>query len=210
MVKSIARVLSLGLLAHAAAAMAQSDAESNDQPIQLEMDSISLDRKANVTTFVGLRIDAGRWSLVADHASARSDLLDFESGEWRFEGSVHVVIDTASVVAEGAVFAFRDQELVRGELWGAPVSFEDTGAAQDGPIVGEAERIRYDGDAGTIELLGEVTLTVGPYRTRGCDLVYFLGTERFTTGSADCAEPFGMIIPRDRERGDNDAATSEP
>ena len=211
MLKSHVRaLLALGTFIGAASALAQSRPESADETIQLETDSFSLDRKANVTTFVGLRIEAGHWNLVADRASARSDALDFKSGEWRFEGNVRVAIGAALVTAEGAIFAFSEQELVRGELWGTPVAFEDNTPEQEGPVVGQAERLRYDDRAGTVELLGEVTLSVGPYQTTGCDLVYFLGSERFTTGSEECSEPFRTRIPRERIPGADDEAAPEP
>lgn len=179
-----------------------------ERPIEWETNSFSLDRKSNVTTFDGFRIDAGRWSLVADTASAHAESLDFRGGEWRFEGNVRVVIDTATVTAQGAVFSFTEQELVLGEIWGAPVTFEDASPERDDPVVGQAERLRYDNLGGTVELLGRVALTVGPYQTTGCDLVYFLDTETFTTGSTACEEPFRTVIAPKEQQGDQ--TESEP
>ena len=192
--KSLAKLPLLSLASAATlAALAQ------DRTIELETRSFSLDRKSNVTTYDGLRIDAGEWSLIADRASAQSEALDFESGEWRFEGNVRVVVDTASIVAQSAIFSFTDKELVRGELWGTPVTFEEASPEDDGPVIGEAEQLVFDNQGGTIQLLGRVALTVGPYQTTGCDLVYFLDTERFTTGSSECQEPFRTVITPTQE-----------
>ena len=200
----------LSLLSCTAAALAQSAAtENRSEPIVLEASSFSFDRKANVNNYEGLHVDAGRWSVSANTASANVDSLDFKSGEWRFEGDVRVVVDTASITAQGAVFTFANQALVTGELWGAPVTFESSAPDQEGPVLGQAERLRYDDRAGTVELLGGVLLTVGPYQTTGCDLVYFVNEERFTTGSTTCQEPFRTVIAP-REGGQGEPAESEP
>jgi lipopolysaccharide transport protein LptA len=199
------------LLAGAVVALAQSGGDGvPGEPIVLEAKSFSFDRKANVNHYEDLRVDAGRWSVVANRANAHVESLDFKSGEWQFEGDVHVAIDTASIAAQGAVFTFDNQALVVGELWGGPVTFEDSAPDRDGPVIGQAERLRFDDRAGTVELLGNVLLTVGPYQTTGCDLVYFINEERFTTGSTTtCQEPFRTVIaPREEEQGEQ--AASEP
>jgi len=166
-----------------------------------ESDSFTLDRSTNTMAFDGFRIVAERWNLSADKASAFADRLNFDAGEWRFEGNIRVTLDSANLAADRAVFQFRDQQLISAELSGNPVEFEDTVAAEDGPVFGTANELRYDNTAGTVELLGTVSLTVGPYRTTGCDLVYFLGEEEFTTGSARCTEPFRtVIVPNDSDQ----------
>jgi len=159
-----------------------------------ESNSFELDRGSNTMSFEGFRIVGENWSLSADAGTARATELEFEGGEWRFEGHVNVVLDTASLEAGSAVFTFRQKRLVRAELSGNPVTFEDAVVTADSPVQGTAETLRYDDERGTFELLGSVTLTVGPYRTTGCDLVYYLGQEEFTTGSTQCQERFRTII----------------
>lgn len=159
-----------------------------------ETNSFELDRGSNTMTFDGFRIVGENWSLSADAATARATELEFEAGEWRFEGDVSVVLDTASLEAQTAVLAFRGKRLEYAELSGNPVAFEDAVVTADSPVRGTAETLRYDDANGTFELLGSVTLTVGPYRTTGCDLVYYLGQEEFTTGSTRCEERFRTII----------------
>lgn len=199
--------VALSLLVCGSPATSQRAEPSPSGPIEWEADSFSLDRKAGVTTFDGFRIEAGSWTLVADRASAHSDSLDFGRGEWRFEGHVRVSIDGTSVTADQAVFTFDDKELVVAELTGTPVVFEEPAADSGEPVVGQAEQLRLDYRNETVELIGSVALTVGPYKTTGCDLVYFLGTERFTTGSLQCSEPFRTIIVREE---DGDEPASEP
>jgi len=177
--------------------------------IAWETDSFSLDRKSNIMTFEGFRVTADTWNLTADRASALADQLDFSDGEWRFSGNIHVELDTSILEAGEATFRFADQKLIAAELHGAPVSFEDTAPEREGPVRGTAETIRYDEPGETLELLGQVSLTVGPYMTTGCDLVYFLVTEDFTTGSEQCSEPFRMIlVPKRDAEATPDAASS--
>jgi lipopolysaccharide transport protein LptA len=161
---------------------------------QFESDSFNLNRTANTMTFDGFRIYGDNWSLTADAALANADELDFESGQWRFEGNISLQLDKASLEAESAAFVFRDKRLVKAELSGNPVVFQDEATAENEAVFGSAETIRYDDDAETFELLGSVSLTVGPYRTTGCNLLYYLGQEEFTTGSAQCPEPFVTTI----------------
>jgi lipopolysaccharide transport protein LptA len=181
--------------------------------IAWETDSFSLDRKSNVMTFEGFRVTADTWNLRADRASALADQLDFSDGEWRFSGNIHVELDTSVLEAGEATFRFADQKLLSAELRGTPVSFEDTAPEREGPVRGTAEIIRYDEPGETLELLGQVSLSVGPYLTTGCDLVYFLVTEDFTTGSEQCSEPFRMILVPKRDPGataDSTSADGEP
>lgn len=183
----------------ASPAGAQSPPERDS--IAWETDSFSLDRKSNVMTFEGFRVTADNWNLTADRASALADQLDFSDGEWRFSGNIHVELDTSVLEAGEATFRFADQKLISAELRGTPVSFEDTAPEREGPVRGTAEIIRYDEPGEALELLGKVSLTVGPYMTTGCDLVYFLVTEDFTTGSEQCSEPFRMILVPKRDSG---------
>ena len=170
-----------------------------------ESDSFDLNRTAGTMKFDGFRIFGDNWSLMADAAIANADELDFVSGQWRFDGNISLELDTASLSAESAVFVFRDRQLILAELRGnpaagTPVTFEDEGSPGSDtmeprePVNGSAMTLRYDDAAGTFELLGSVSLTVGPYLTTGCDLVYYLGQEEFTTGSTQCPERFRTII----------------
>jgi lipopolysaccharide transport protein LptA len=177
--------------------------------IEFESDSFSLNRPLNVMTFKGFRIDTGDWSLRADEASASSTELDFEDGQWTFQGNVNITIDTALISAQRATFVFKDQRLISGVLEGDPAVFEDTDPEREGPVSGRAESVHYDNLAGTVELLGNVELTVGPYDTTGCDLVYYLREEDFTTGSAQCEQPFTMVIsPNEDEEPDSGGNTT--
>lgn len=159
-----------------------------------ESSSLDLNRSASTMTAIGLSISGANWSLQADKAVASSEALDFESGHWRFEGNIRLRFDTASLQAERADFEFRSKRIVLAELSGEPVRFEDFVAEQSEPVTGFADTLRYDDRERSFELLGDVSLTVGPYRTTGCDLVYYLGQEEFRTGSSQCDDPFVTTI----------------
>lgn len=167
---------------------------------QYESDSFDLNRSAGTMTFDGFRIFGDNWSLTADSAIANADELDFGAGQWRFDGNISLQLDTASLEAESALFVFSDKRLVMAELRGSPVLFEDEGMPatetqeQTDAVSGSAMTLRYEDAAGTFELLGDVSLAVGPYLTTGCDLIYYLGQEEFTTGGTQCSEPFRTII----------------
>lgn len=211
MLKSVNTIALLALASIAAPSLPQEPLETAESPlIEFESDSFSLIRSTNVMTFQGFRIDAGDWRLEADEASALATELDFESGEWLFDGNLRIAIGTALISAQSASFVFENQALVSGEMRGEPVVFEETEPKREGPVLGRAERIRYDSQAGTVQFIGKVALSVGPYDITGCDLIYFLEDEDFTTGSSDCPEPFTMIFsPSEAEDAEDDGSDAE-
>jgi lipopolysaccharide export system protein LptA len=90
------------------------------------------------------------------------------------------------------------------------VVFEETAPSREGPVLGRAELIRYDNVTRTVELVGQVGLTVGPYDTTGCDLIYYLDEEDFTTGTEECDEPFTVIITPSEEQASETRVDSAP
>lgn len=164
-----------------------------------EFDSSQLDRSENTMTFDGFRIFGENWSVTADSAVANADELGLDSGQIEFSGNLNLQLDTASLEAERAVFEFREKQLILAELSGDPVAFEDHATPEDGAACGSATTLRYDDGPGTFEMRGSVSLTVGPYRTTGCDLIYYLGQEEFRTGPAQCDEPFRTTIVSDED-----------
>lgn len=185
-----------------AGAAAQESGNTRSEPTRaglgeveaFESDWFNLNRATNSMTYTGFRVFGENWSLSADEAHVSTDARNFESGQWRFSGNIDLQLDTASLAASSATFVFRNQQIQSVELTGEPVAFEDRSSYEDEPVQGTATTIRYDDAAQTFELLGAVSLTVGPYRTTGCDLIYYLGQEEFTTGSSQCSEPFRTVI----------------
>jgi lipopolysaccharide export system protein LptA len=159
-----------------------------------EFDSSQLDRSRNTMTFEGFRIFGENWSITAEKAVANADELGLDSGQIEFSGNLDLQLATASLEAERAMFEFREKQLILAELSGDPVAFVDHATPEHGAACGSATTLRYDDGAGTFEMRGSVSLTVGPYRTTGCDLIYYLGQEEFRTGPAQCDEPFRTTI----------------
>jgi lipopolysaccharide transport protein LptA len=166
--------------------------------IDLEYDSLLLDRESNMMRFVGFRLSTGNIRIEADEAMAHSDNFEFDHGAWELEGNVSILVDSASIRAASAAFEFLDQELVTGELEGSPVVFEDAETDREGPVFGTASRIYYDHTEQTVRLTGDVSLTAGRAETTGCDLIYFLDGEDFTTGPTECEVRSTMtILPKE-------------
>jgi len=51
-----------------------------------------------------------------------------------------------------------------------------------------------------VRMEGGVSLTAGPNRITGCDVIYDLNQERVSSGSSECGEPFRITIIPPAER----------
>ena len=191
-------LLAIGLAGYSVAA-AQDDAKS--LPISLDADSSSFDRKTNLVHFSGLVISQGELRIEADEAVATG--LDFEQSEWRFTGRVRIVVDSAVLESDSAVFTFAAHQLATAQLEGTPASFRDLSADREEPAHGSANKLSYDYAERILRMSESAWVTKGPNEIRGCDLIYDFNEERVTSGSSDCGEPFRItILPRP-----DDAAT---
>ncbi|WP_428100881.1 LptA/OstA family protein [Candidatus Rariloculus sp.] len=177
-------------------AFAQSD--EGPQTISLEATTTSIDRLSNSFSIEGVRITQGNLSIEADDATATG--LDFAASDWQFSGNVTIAIGSAVITAESAVFSFDSHQLIKGDLLGDPVAFEETAPQGEGPVRGTSNRIHYDNLAGTVRMEGSAALVVGPNEIRGCDLIYDLAQEQVASGTSDCGEPFRiLIVPKPEE-----------
>jgi lipopolysaccharide transport protein LptA len=173
--------------------------------ISIDADFSSLDRQTNRGTFEGLRITVEQEDMVIEADMASVSGLDADRGKWELLGNVRVSVGTASLRADRATFSFGDQALISGELVGSPAVFEDRPGDAEDPVVGSAERIHYDNDEGIVRLEGGVSLTTGPNRITGCDVIYDLNQERVSSGTSACGQPFRItIIPPAEETSTSD------
>lgn len=182
-------------------------AQAGAGPLTLSIDAdySSLDRQANRGTFEGLHLTVEPEGLVitADEASVSG--LDANRGMWQLAGNVRVTLGTTLLRADSATFTFGDETLVRGELAGSPAVFEERQGEGRDPVVGSAERVHYSNAESIIRLEGGVTMTAGPNRITGCDVIYDLAQERVSSGTSDCGEPFRItIIPPAEETSTSD------
>lgn len=176
-------------------------------PISLDAESSTFDRQTNTMVFRRLTITQGGMVIRADEAVATS--LDFEQGEWRFEGNVELTVDNARIDADRATIVFVANELQAAELIGTPATFENLDEVDAQPIRGQANHLSYDNAGRVMRLLEGASFSQGQNEFRGCDLIYDLDQEQITSGSSDCGEPVVItIVPRNGD--DEDEASASP
>jgi len=178
----------------------------DDEELQFTAGEFVLDGPTNMMRAQQPRITQGSLRITADNVLATGFEFD-EAGELRLTGNVRVEIDTASMEADSAVFAYANGRLSRGELAGAPVSFSDVDPATQRRVTGRAVKISYDNVARTLRMTGDASVQLDRREVFGCDLIYDFSAERVTSGSADCADGFRVIVRRDSEE---QAAAPDP
>lgn len=190
--------VSVAGLAHAGLAHAQDDSA----PEQISWSAESATRSGDTFVIPGLRIEGGDLVIEADRAVTTS--LDFDGSRWELTGSIRMSVGSARLTADSAVFEFEAGELVAGELAGDPAEFEETEPEGAGPVRGEASRIVYDAEAGTVQMQGSTSFTLAQNSMSGCDFLYELDGG-LVSGSSECGVPLSIIYrPRNEETRSND------
>ncbi len=193
MARSLASNLSICALALVVVAgTAAQDDGANTDAFEFASESMTFDGQRNVFELVKPELIQGDLRIVADEAVATSIEFDQES-EWRFTGRVRLGVGTTVIEADRAVFTFENEQLARGELEGAPVSFSDIDAAVQRSVTGRAQKMSYDYVARTLRMTGSpARIQKNKVEMQGCDLIYDFTAERMTSGSADCADQFRL------------------
>lgn len=179
-------LLATAALAACMEGFAQNESDGDQSDAIIGFDNFSLDREANVMRFSGFKLTKDNMSLSADSATAHGEEIELDDGEWKLEGHVRIAVDSMVITGESASFLFQDQDLIRGELIGNPVVFEDIDPAGEGPVEGSSKKIVYDNRERTVRLIGDVKLKRPRLETTWCDLVYFLDDGRVNSGPTDC------------------------
>jgi len=182
--------LALGLVSSA------QQAGKDSQELVLESGPLSFNAQTNLFEMKAPRIRQGGLYIAADDAVATG--VEFEAtSEWRFTGNVHIEAGNAVMEAASAVFTFDQERLSRGQLEGAPASFTHNDPARKKPLTGTANRMLYDYIARTLRMTGNVSLQRDQTEVQGCDIIYNLTTEGFSSGDSDCENPFRLrrIVP---------------
>lgn len=201
---SLACMLAAGLVIAASAA-----AQNESAPEQIMWSADSWTRSGDTYMIRDLTIEGGGLLIEADRAVTTS--LEF-SGTWELDGSIRMSVGTAQLLASSAHFEFEAGELVAGSLEGDPATFEETAPEGSGPVRGEASRIAYDSEAGTLRLQGSASFARGQSSMSGCNFVYELDGG-LVSGSSECGVPLSIIYVPTSEEGasgsDEDAATGD-
>jgi lipopolysaccharide transport protein LptA len=185
------------VLAFGLAAAAQ-EADNDRQELVFESGPLVFDGEANLFRMEAPKIRQGDLYLAADNAVATSVEFDAAS-EWRLTGNVHIEAGGAVMEADSAVFSFDEQRLARGELTGAPASFTHFNPERKKPFSGTANELSYDSVADTLRLKGNVSLQRDQSEVQGCDILYNLKTDGFTSGDSDCGIKVRVVPESDRQ-----------
>jgi len=166
-------------------------ARASQQPIDLQAASSDFDYKNNTLLFRRVQITQGQMQVMAQEASATG--LNFENSEWRFQGQVQILVPDGKLESSTAQVTFRNNEIVRAVIKGAPASFEQKLKETDQLARGKAETIEYDVQASTVRLTGQAWLSDGQNEIRGNTLIYDVGKQRVVANPNE-TDPGGVHI----------------
>jgi lipopolysaccharide transport protein LptA len=190
-----AAILCAGLLAFAATPAEEKPgrltARNSQLPIDLQAASSDFDYKNNSLLFRRVKITQGQLQVTAQEASASG--LNFENSEWKLTGEVQILVPDGKLESTSAQVTFRNNEIVRAVIKGAPASFEQQLKDKAQLARGKAETIEYDVQASTVRLTGQAWLTDGPNEIRGNTLIYDIGKQRVVANPNE-KDPGGVHI----------------
>ena len=119
----------------------------------------------------------------ADEATATASTSTLE--RVALQGHVRVVVDTAELTADTAVFTFADKKLSRGQLLGT-ATFVDKQTKDNAG--GQQALLRQQRK--TLLLSDNAQVNKAQYEIQGgCDLLYDLNEKRVTSGPTVCKDP---------------------
>ena len=166
-------------------------ARAAQQPIDLQAASSDFDYKNNTLLFRRVKITQGQMQVMAQEASATG--LNFENSEWLFQGQVQILVPDGKLESSTAQVTFRNNDIVRAVIKGAPASFEQKLKETDQLARGKADTIEYNVQASTVHLTGEAWLTDGRNEIRGNTLIYDIGKQRVVANPNE-QDPGGVHI----------------
>jgi lipopolysaccharide transport protein LptA len=187
------------MLAFGLSGTAQEAGRENEELV-LESGPLSFDGQTNLFEIEAPRIRQGDLYIAADEAVATGVEFD-ASSEWRFTGNVHIEVGNAVLSADSAVFTFEQKRLSRGELEGAPASFSHAVPEREKPVTGTASKMSYDYVERTLRMT-DAWLQRDQSEFTGCDLIYNFTTQGFSSGDANCENPFRMRVVPDADQQD--------
>jgi len=175
---------------------------SKDQPIDLVAASSDFDYKNNTLLFKQVKITQGPLKVEAQEASATG--LNFDDSEWTLTGQVKITVPDGKLTSTDAKVTFRNNQIARAEIRGAPAEFEQLIKETGKLAQGRANTIIYDVQADTVRLAGSAWLTDGENVIRGETLIYDIAGQRVAANPGG-ADPGGVRItinPRSQDKPD--------
>jgi lipopolysaccharide transport protein LptA len=170
-----------------------------DMPITIDADSSEFDYATSKLVFHGLRMNQGTLGIQAD--IAETDKLDFTNGLWIFTGNVIIEAENAKLFCDEAKLTFVNHQLITAELDGAPARFEQFNEASRQTNIGEANKILYKLDAGTLEFREDARFADGANEISGDLITYDIAAKHLTAGSGSSGPVKILIEPPSQLKG---------
>ncbi len=164
---------------------------SKDQPIDLVAASSDFDYKKNALLFKKVKVTQGPLKVEADEATATG--LNFEDSDWTLKGNVKITVPDGTLTSADAKVTFRNNQITRAEIRGAPAEFEQLIKETGKLAKGHANSIIYDVQADTVRLAGDAWLTDGDNVIRGETLIYDIAGQRVAANPGG-TDPGGVRI----------------
>ena len=168
-------------------------------PITIDADSSEFDYATSKLVFHGLRMNQGTLGIQAD--IAETDKLDFTNGLWIFTGNVIIEAENAKLFCDEAKLTFVNHQLITAELDGAPARFEQFNEASGQTNIGEANKILYKLDAGTLEFREDARFADGANEISGDLITYDIAAKHLTAGSGSSGPVKILIEPPSQLKG---------
>jgi lipopolysaccharide transport protein LptA len=183
-------------------------AQDEQGAARLTIDSASFALEGDLVHFIQPQITQTNLKIQADDAFATGYEFE-ERSEWRFTGHVRIAVERGVIEADSAVFTFEDNQLLRGELVGAPAKFTAQ-RLEPGrePVQGSANTISLDYSTRTLRMSGVATVHRDQVNIFGCDIAFDFKNERVAPGPSDCGEDFRFTF--DRKNPQEGAADNQP
>ena len=188
---NIARTLATALLTATLAARAAAAPVDAQAPINLEAASSDFDYRNNTLLFRRVKITQGPLTVEAQEASATG--LEFVNSQWTLKGQVRITVPDGKLASDTATVSFKDNQIVRAQIRGAPAGFEQRLEKSGQLAQGRAGSIEYDVRNGTVQLMDDAWLSDGQNEIRGRKLVYDIGRQRVAANPGE-TEPGGVRI----------------
>lgn len=150
-------------------------------PITLDADSTDYDGKNSMLMFRGLRLSQGNIGVQADEG--RASKLDFEDSVWQFKGNVIIDVENGHMESTAADLKFDNNELEFATITGAPATFELRRPGSDVVTHAEANNLKYDFRAGTVEFSDNAVILEGCNQISSNYLVYNIKEQRINAQS---------------------------